>query len=101
MCLDNIEEIAAAVEAAKKAKDDSAFFEQKAASAEANDECQVAIEGMTFHVSEIRLIHTRRIEAAESKLRDLGFRGPVVKATPADPGDAQRTLASNRTGENR
>lgn len=100
MCLDNIEEIAAAVEAAKKAKEDSAFFEQKAADAEANNEWQVAIEG-TFHVSEIRLIHARRIEAAEAKLRDLGFRGPVVKAAPVDAGDAQRTLASNRTGESR
>lgn len=97
MCLDNIEEIAAAVEAAKKAKAEAADIREY----EARDGTITVNQNIVLTLDEIRLIHARRIKAAEAKLRDLGFRGPVVKPAPADSGDAQRTLASNRTGENR
>lgn len=92
MCLDNIEEIAAAVEAAKRAKAELDWFES-------TEQVSYNVQDMT--PAETRLVLTARVERAESRLRDLGFRGPVVKPAAADPGDAQRTIASNRTGSDR
>lgn len=100
MCLDNIEEIAAAVEAAKKAKAELYAF-QVVDTNELPDDGRTPTWGMELTEDECMLILNRRVEAAESRLRDLGFRGPVAKAAPADAGDAQRTLSSNRTGDNR
>ena len=91
MCLDNIEEIAAAVEAAKRAKDAWDAFHADVAGRDLSSIAGTYPVELT--VIECDLIHARRVEAAESRLRDLGFRGPV--------GDAQRTIASNRTGSDR
>ena len=50
------------------------------------------MDDLTF--AECRMIHTRRVEAAEAALKDLGFRGPLAKAAPADPADSSRILSS-------
>ena len=90
MCLDNIEEIGAAVEAAKKAKAESVEFERELAEPGALEIWQM--DELTTY--EVRLIHANRIAAAEQALKDLGFRGPLAKAAPADSADSQRVISA-------
>jgi hypothetical protein len=90
MCLDNIEEICAAVEDAKKAKAQLQAFEDSVA--EHDGGSGFAWFEMKLTHSECRLIFTNRLTAAEQALKDLGFRGPLAKAAPADSAETTRVL---------
>jgi hypothetical protein len=84
MCLDNIEEIAAAVEAAKSAKAEFDAYKDKTIFA--------GFQKIEVTPQEKFQILKQRLEFAENALKDLGFRGPVAKAAPADPADSQRIV---------
>ena len=101
MCYDELEVIGAAVRACEKAKEDmEKFFPAEIEVSEMNI-LYVLTEkmdgketdyGLIVDASELRDLLELRMKRAAARLQEVGFRGPLAKAAPADAADTVRVM---------
>jgi len=100
MCYDELEVIGAAVRACEKAKEDMERFFSVVVEPEAHftyvlsekrdgkdTECALIVDA-----SEVRDLLELRMKRAAARLQEVGFRGPLAKAAPADAAETTRVL---------
>lgn len=101
MCYDELETISAAVRACEGAKQDmERFFPVKSDGADATSQIYVLHEliaectnnSIRIDASEVRDLLELRMKRAAARLQEVGFRGPLAKAAPADAAETTRVL---------
>lgn len=101
MCYDELETISAAVRACEKAKEDMESFFPAAADREESVRSYALVEridgcdsgcSIPIDVSELRDLLELRMKRAAARLQEVGFRGPLAKAAPADAAETTRVL---------
>jgi len=96
MCYDELETISAAVRACEGAKQDMERFFPPGAEIDTAHVYKLTEEidgGFIFvDASEVRDLLELRMKRAAARLQEVGFRGPLAKAAPADSAETTRVL---------